>query len=308
MNDVDINKIKSQAEELIKNDQIPDLPIHQENGKIQFYTEFDALNDSNDMITVNGMDDVTIPIHFIPKIFDDTSKIPITTSLMYNAIDIKDSRNPYARLLERIFRETNVITTSIVKVGTGFGFSIPKDKSNIGGVMLECISVTPIWVMMIDLRPDSKTNWDFTIVRMTSVEQSMLWIPRGFGYCLFASKYLAVKNDIPDIDQKYKLEYFPQDVSIIRKYSVKPLTNEVTYIDTNPIVNNMAGLYMEDFKIKQEQDVELSKKEMQLLALFKTCSDGIKFDSDTKDDRVNMKEFWDLLKSKFDKDGTLWYK
>ncbi len=162
--------------------------------------------------------------------------------------------------------------------------------------MVESVGDTPIWDMIVDCRPDSKTFQQFTVFRLTSEGMEKVWVPRGFLHAMIATKYDIRKNDDGSFTSvEYKA---PAQFQYFCDNGYEPRCE----IKVNPygLIHLIIDTYKDEVKNHPEESYPL-------YGLIKTFEDGLIIgDADQGD--YSIKNFLDEIATEYQKDGTLWYR
>lgn len=255
-------------------------------------TDFDmSMNSSDDCPYAHPWD--TIPVLMTPKVFID-NRGAFSESIICS---YRNWYGEYGMFIKDILNNTKQVNRNITRPGVCRGFHAQRSPY-CQGKFVECISSsTPIWNIIIDARPDSKTFQQYKLFKLSGVKMNKLWVPRGFLNCMIASKYEAVvdteSNDMKLVECKIpsEMQYFvDNDYNVSSEVGVNPST----------IIPFIINSYYEEFENGGGTDISI-------VPLFKTVQDGLLI-SEKDQSLPSYIEFMSKIEQEFKQDGTVWYK
>lgn len=237
-------------------------------------------------------DNRNVPFQFFPKIYED-KRGGFCESIVSGE---RDWMLPELHWMKDLISNVKQVNRSYSKPGIMRGFHAQKAPF-CQSKLVECIGDTPIWDIIIDARPDSKSFQQYTLFKLSGKDMSKVWVPQGFLHGFIVSKYNVVscketkKYDlVPTVDDG-QFQYF-----VDNSYSPE---SEIC-IAPHQILNAIIDTYYEEFKANNEDNADL-------YALLKTCQDGLEF-SDKDSSGKDYFEFLKEIQEDYEKYNKLWYK
>ena len=266
--------------------------------RIHLFTEFDNLrNADSEILEVRSTDDLTIPIQFIPNIHRDKRGCFCET---FSSSKQNEKKNCYDSLIGLIFNNTKQINRSESLTSVCRGFHAQSGAS-CQGKLVECLSLNPIWDIIVDMRPDSKSFCNHTLVKLSATEMVKLWVPKGFIHCVIASKYMTMPKEQEDGTTKKMLTSLPIYYSSLQYFTDNDYNPEAEItIKPDTLLNAVLNPYVQDLKEDREKNFEL-------LGLVNAIADGLTF-SDKDLAGEDAKDFIDRIQKEYKETGKLWYK
>lgn len=237
----------------------------------------------------------TIPVEICPQIFIDNRGI-FSESLNSSR---KDWHTEYGYFIKDIISCTKQINRNISHPGVCRGFHAQKAPF-CQGKLVECLSLTtPIWDIIIDARPDSKTFQKYRLFKLNGDTMNKLWVPRGFLHCMIASKYNITSID-KSAEEGIKLNECTIPTEM--QYFVDNEFNAESEVGVNPktILPYIINEYFEEFKANGEKDISL-------IPLFKTIEVGLVVSE--KDEALpSYIDFMKEIEQEYKETGKVWYR
>lgn len=267
--------------------------------KINPCLDFDTNMNSSELFQ-NANPSDTIPVEFSPRIYvDKRGCFSESINCSY-----KDWHGEYGYFIKDILANTKQANRNITYSGVCRGFHAQK-APYCQGKLVECLSLTtPIWDIIIDARPDSKTFQQFRLFKLNGNFMNKLWIPRGFLHCMIASKYtLSEKsNDDSSLTTDNNLNLVECPVPAEMQYFADNVFNAESEVGVNPetILPYIINTYYEEFKENGEKDISL-------IPLFKTVQDGLVISE--KDQALpSYIDFMQQIEKEYKESKKCWYK
>jgi dTDP-4-dehydrorhamnose 3,5-epimerase-like enzyme len=247
-----------------------------------------------DIPTQCGVDVMSnIPIEINPLIHID-KRGGFSESL--NCVE-KECYGECSNFIKDILSNTKQINRNISYSGVCRGFHAQK-APYCQGKLVECLSLsTPIWDIIIDARPDSKTFQHYQLFKLNGDTMNKLWIPRGFLHCMIASKYAMC-----DVSEDGGVNLSECTVPAEMQYFTDNEFNKESEVGVNPktILPYIINEYFEEFKANNEKDISL-------IPLFKTVENGLIISE--KDEKLpSYIDFMKEVEDTYKESGKLWYR
>lgn len=229
-----------------------------------------------------------VPVQFFPKIFEDNRGY-FSESLVSSA---RDYMMPDALFLSDIIQNTKQVNRSGSIPGVFRGFHAQKAPYN-QGKLVECLSNTPIFDIIIDARPQSKSFRQFRMFKLSLENMSKVWVPRGFLHGIFIPKYEIINfetNEAAVFEEKAQLQYFCDN-----EYDKD---SEIT-INPESVLPYIINTYVEEYKKNPDQNKKL-------VGFLKTFSEGMIYSEKDKTG-LDFLQFTSEIEEDYKKTGNLWY-
>jgi len=250
--------------------------------------DFDTTLESNQLFNEGK----TIPFQFFPKIFKDERGC-FAENLTSKE---EDWMNSLTYWFKNAITNTKQINRSYSNPGVFRGFHAQK-KPFCQGKLVECLSETPIWDIIIDARPDSTSFQQFTIFRLTANTMSKVWIPAGFLHAI-----VIPKLDLIPTGENASYNQIEYHSPAILQYFVDNYYDKDSEITVNPdsILHVIAKQYFDDFMADQAKNI-------QMYGLLKAISDGLTYSEKDKNG-INYLDFIKEVDEDYKSKNVLWYK
>lgn len=254
---------------------------------IVYRSDFDTTLNSKNLLF--SKPEETVPYQIFPKIHKD-SRGGFSESLTRT---VSDWMTPDCYHCAEIISRTKQINRSFSKPGVMRGFHAQKAPFT-QGKLIECLSTTPIWDIIIDARPDSKSYQQFTLFKLDCHSMSKVWIPRGFLHGFIVPKYGTKKTQ----DGKIEVFEYQEDAHI--QYFVDNDYDPASEISVNPSI--LLQIVMEPY-CKQFDSDKVTNND--LYGLLRTIAEGLTF-SEKDQAKYDFKDFVDERKLEMEQ-NKLWY-
>ena len=275
--------IDEKLSEKNKNDVVPQI----EKPYIIYRDDFDTtLNDRGELF---GKPEETVPYQVFPKIFED-ERGGFSESL---------TRKTLEWMLPDCYHYSNIIGTtcqinrSFSKPGVMRGFHAQKAPFT-QGKLVECLSNTPIWDIIIDARPNSKTYQQYALFKLDCKTMTKVWIPRGFLHGFVVPKYGTELTD----EGKVNVFEYADDAQF--QYFVDNEYSPESELVVNPEI--LLQIVLEPYANEFQKD---NVKNHELYGLLRTVAEGLIY-SDKDKVKYDFKDFLDDQEKEMSK-GKLWY-
>lgn len=235
--------------------------------------------------------DAGIPFIYSPCVFKDNRGGFAESMTRFDDFSSAQGAEWFSQILYRVAQVNR--SYSLPGVFRGFHAQF---KPCCQGKLVECVGDTPIWDIIVDCRPDSKTFQQFTVFKLTSEGMEKVWVPRGFLHGMIAAKYdIRREEDGSFTSFEYKA---PAQFQYFCDNGYEP-THE---IKVNPygLIHLIMDTYKDEIKNTPEESYPL-------YGLVKTFDDGLII-GDADKGEYNIKNFLDEIAEEYQKDGTLWYR
>lgn len=238
-----------------------------------------------------GNQEAGIPFIYSPHVFKDNRGGFAESMTRFNDFSVAPGAEWFSNILYRVAQ----VNRSFSLPGVFRGFHAQFNPC-CQGKLVECVGDTPIWDIIVDCRPDSKTFQQFTVFKLTAEGMEKVWVPRGFLHAMIAAKYDIRKNeDGTFTSYEYKV---PAQFQYFCDNGYEPRCE----IKVNPF--GLIHLIIDTYKdeIKNHPD-----DAYQLYGLIKTFDDGLII-GDADKGEYNIKNFLDEIATEYKKEGRLWYR
>ena len=247
--------------------------------------DFDCIND----------DPLSLPFLFLPKQFHDNRGC-FAVCLGKGECDTIakiEGAEKFSGLLER----TVQINRSFSIPGVFRGFHAQK-APNCQGKLVECLTDTPIWDIIVDARPDSKTFQQYTVFKLTGPGMEKVWVPRGFLHGFMVPRF-NVKMDEEEAGKYIKYEYtLPTQI----QYFADAKYSKEDEIGIQPDI--LLQIIMQTYRKQFESD---PKANFALYGLIQTYLDGLTI-SEKDNAGIDIKDFLDKIVADYKETGKVWYR
>lgn len=272
------------------NNEIDEKTVNNDNNQQLTVIVCDEYDDFSDECSLFGgmVSYDSIPFEIYPSIFRD-DRGAFSTALT-TKLNEKHGITKY--VCANILGKTHQVSRSYSMPGVCRGFHAQR-KPHCQAKLVESLTNTPIWDIIIDMRPDSKSFQQFKIFKLNSWQQNKVWVPKGFLHCMIASKY-DFNHDMTQMNELGEpagLQYFvDEDYSPEDEICVTP----------DSILPYIIGSYYEDY----QKDPEAAKS---LAPLFQTAKEGFII-SDKDKDGIAFKDFAEKVDKDWKENKVLWYR
>lgn len=253
---------------------------------IIFRDDFDTSLNTNNLVS---KPEETVPYQVFPKIYED-SRGGFSESVVRDVREwmVPDCYN-YADVLSR----TRQINRSYSKPGVMRGFHAQKAPYT-QGKLVECLSETPIWDIILDARPNSRTYQQYALFKLDCRTMTKVWIPRGFLHGFVVPKYGTMKG----LDNRIEVFEYKEDAQF--QYFVDNDYSPESEIVVNPKL--LLQIIVESYAKEFQKD---NNKNHELYGLIRTVAEGLKY---SEKDLCNY-DFKDFLdeRAKEISEGNFWY-
>lgn len=169
------------------------------------------------------------------------------------------------------------------------GFVMQK-RPTAGGFLVECLSDTPAWLIIVDVRPTSQSFQQFTLFKLNNTQQLKVWVPKGFLHAIYVPKRDIMKNHEDNfVEVEYNslahIQYF---------YTTEFIPEDELHVNPVALLQVVIQTYGEEFSNDKI-------KNYSLFGLLKTFSEGLIY---RDEDKVpfNIKNLIDQLTESTAKD------
>lgn len=267
-------------------DTAENLPSPVETPYIIYRDDFDTTLNNNGLF---GKPEETVPYQVFPKVYKD-NRGGFSESLTRN---VKDWMVPDCYHYANVIGTTQQINRSFSKPGVMRGFHAQKTPFT-QGKLVECLSNTPIWDIIIDARPNSKTYQQYALFKLDCQSMTKVWVPRGFLHGFIVPKYGTEKMP----DGKVNVFEYTEDAQF--QYFVDNDYSPTSEIVVNPEI--LLRLILESYAKEFEKD---QMKNYELYGLLHTVADGLIY-SEKDLSTYDFKDFLDEREKEMS-DNILWY-
>ena len=241
-----------------------------------------------------------VPLLISPKTFkDERGCFCVSVNRDYNEYEGIEEAKWMSGILDR----TVQINRSISKPGVFRGFHAQK-APNCQGKLVECVSDTPVWDVIMDARPASKSFQQFTVFKLTGSGMEKVWVPRGFLHGFLVPRYDVKREEDGSFTRlgfslPAQIQYFADN-----HYSPE---DEVC-VSPAILLQIVVNTYRESF----EKD---PKTNYAMAGFLQTCLEDVGEDgglgnlilSDKDLAGEDIKDFLERVDNEFKESGTSWH-
>lgn len=250
-------------------------------GEVVWRNDFDALEN---LPTVDQLMHKSQPGYFYPKIYDD-NRGSFSESL------VTDKNISKQTPFKIDFANLRQINRSSSALGVCRGFHAQRYPYT-QGKLVEVLSDTPVWDIIIDARPESSTFNRYMMIYLSNKKMTKFWVPRGFLHAFIVVNSDFDGNGMKPCVNHGEFQYFVDN----------------DYDKDSEIVIRPASIL--PFIIKNETDTLKSKpvqEQAEKLSLLKTVADSLVY-SDKDTNGISYEEFIKTEQKKYEDTGRSWWR
>ena len=230
----------------------------------------------------------SVPILYLPKVVDDAGG-----SICEGMSRFVDGIVEHAEWLTEFMARSVSIVQTVTRPGFFRGFRTQMSPY-CQGRLVECVSETPCWSVVVDCRPNASSYQQFTVFKLTGDNQEKVWVPRGFLLGLLTPKYDITKGTDGQFTQ---FDYLlPSHVKVTA--DAPRVSEAIIDIEPEILLERIAGMYRESFNEDQVANYTL-------YGLLRTLEEDVQFVRGAQ--TCPFQDFMDETYTEWAKDHHPWY-